>query len=90
MKLGNTFPRFFNPLLAGASLRDRVIACIGALIGIALTAFACTSLHLSMAELPFLLAPIGASAVLVFAVPASPLAQPWSVVGGNMCRRSSA
>lgn len=25
----------------------------------------------------------GASAVLVFAVPASPLAQPWPVVGGN-------
>ncbi|WCM26949.1 HPP family protein [Sphingomonas sp. QA11] len=84
MKLGNTLPRLFNPLLAGASLRDRLIACIGALIGIALTAFACTGLHLSMAELPFLLAPIGASAVLVFAVPASPLAQPWSVVGGNI------
>jgi CBS domain-containing membrane protein len=28
-------------------------------------------------------APIGASAVLVFALPASPFAQPWSVVGGN-------
>ena len=31
-----------------------------------------------------LVAPIGASAVLVFAVPASPLAQPHSVVLGNM------
>jgi CBS domain-containing membrane protein len=30
-----------------------------------------------------LLAPLGASAVLVFAAPASPLAQPWSVIGGN-------
>ena len=30
-----------------------------------------------------LVAPIGASAVLVFAVPASPLAQPWAIVGGN-------
>ena len=28
-------------------------------------------------------APLGASAVLVFGVPASPLAQPWSVVVGN-------
>jgi CBS domain-containing membrane protein len=26
---------------------------------------------------------VGASAVLVFAVPNSPLAQPWAVVGGN-------
>jgi CBS domain-containing membrane protein len=29
------------------------------------------------------MAPVGASAVLVFAVPASPLAQPWAVVAGN-------
>ena len=29
------------------------------------------------------MAPLGASAVLVFAVPSSPLAQPWAVVGGN-------
>jgi CBS domain-containing membrane protein len=33
---------------------------------------------------PLLVAPIGASAVLVFAVPASPLAQPRSVLGGNI------
>jgi CBS domain-containing membrane protein len=33
---------------------------------------------------PLLAAPIGASAVLVFAVPASPLAQPRSVLGGNI------
>ncbi|WP_425998542.1 HPP family protein [Caulobacter sp. DWR1-3-2b1] len=33
---------------------------------------------------PLLMAPIGASAVLVFAVPASPLAQPRSVIGGNV------
>lgn len=33
--------------------------------------------------LPWLMAPLGASAVLVFALPASPLAQPWAVVGGN-------
>lgn len=34
--------------------------------------------------LPFLFAPLGASAVLIFAVPASPLAQPWSVIGGDL------
>jgi CBS domain-containing membrane protein len=33
--------------------------------------------------LPWLVAPLGASAVLVYAVPASPMAQPWNVVGGN-------
>ncbi|WP_066560879.1 HPP family protein [Croceicoccus bisphenolivorans] len=36
------------------------------------------------AALPVLVAPLGASAVLVFAVPASPLAQPRSVIGGNL------
>lgn len=30
------------------------------------------------------IAPMGASAVLLFAVPASPLAQPWSILGGNV------
>lgn len=32
----------------------------------------------------WLIAPLGASAVLVFAVPASPMAQPWAVIGGNV------
>ncbi|MBL8330283.1 MAG: HPP family protein [Rubrivivax sp.] len=32
---------------------------------------------------PWFIAPMGASAVLLFAMPASPLAQPWSIVGGN-------
>jgi CBS domain-containing membrane protein len=34
--------------------------------------------------LPLLVPPIGASAVLAFAVPASPLAQPRAVIGGNV------
>jgi CBS domain-containing membrane protein len=31
---------------------------------------------------PFVIAAVGASSVLIFALPASPLAQPWSVFGG--------
>lgn len=62
---------------------------IGAAIGIA-TAGMVTWLVLGLmpggqaAALPFLVAPLGASAVLVFCVPASPLAQPWSVIGGDL------
>lgn len=58
---------------------------IGAAIAIA-TAGVTTSLLMEGqgAGLPWLVAPLGASAVLVFAVPASPLAQPWSVIGGNL------
>src|SRR5262249_41617041 len=33
--------------------------------------------------LPWLVASMGSSAALVFAVPASPMAQPWPVVGGS-------
>lgn len=43
--------------------------------------------HLALAgqpALPWLLAPMGASAVLVFVLPASPLAQPWPVIGSHV------
>jgi len=74
----------FDPILAGATLRDRLIACAGAAIGIAVTLLACSRLPLTAHDLPAIVAPLGASAVLVFAVPASPLAQPWPVIGGNI------
>ena len=73
----------FSPILAGATLRERLIGCIGALIGIGLTGFLCGYIFGETPALPLIVAPIGASAVLLFAVPASPLAQPWSIVGGN-------
>ncbi len=70
-------------LLAGAHWPTRLIACAGALAGIALTLLLCARWPFLPADLPAIVAPLGASAVLVFAVPASPLAQPWSVIGGN-------
>lgn len=76
--------RLFVPILAGATLRERALACLGAFVGIAVTA-ALTGAVLGMGGWSALIvAPMGASAVLVFAVPASPLAQPWPVVGGNV------
>jgi CBS domain-containing membrane protein len=60
-------------------------AAVGALLGIAAAALM-TGLVLgtNSAALPWLVAPVGASAVLVFALPASPLAHPWPVLGGNL------
>ena len=58
-------------------------SCIGALCGIVMTGSICQYWLGSADGLPILIAPMGASAVLLFAVPASPLAQPWSIVGGN-------
>lgn len=73
----------FVPILAGATLRERMIACLGATIGIALTGLVSALAVGTGWHLPLLVAPMGASAVLLFAVPASPLAQPWSILGGN-------
>ena len=80
--------RFFVPKLAGGNLNDRLIACAGAGFGVFAAAVAGFGVQNVWTALPFLIAPIGASAVLVFAVPASPLAQPWSVLGGNVIAAS--
>lgn len=78
------FGNLARPLLAGATLEDRVIACFGALAGIAMTASVSALLQLPVAALPVLVAPVEATAVLLFAVPASPLVQPWPILGGNV------
>src|SRR6478672_6228317 len=75
--------RALTPRMAGTSFRDRSIACLGALIGIGITGLISGWAVGDLAHLPLLVAPLGASAVLLFAVPASPLAQPWSIIGGN-------
>lgn len=74
----------FKPILVGASLKDRLLGSLGALAGMATTYLLCALLLRDHPLLPLLVAPMGASAVLVFAVPASPLAQPWPVIGGNV------
>jgi CBS domain-containing membrane protein len=80
-----TTPRFklFAPILAGATLRDRMLACGGALLGIAVTGFLCSLLAGAAPHMLLLVPPMGASAVLAFAVPSSPMAQPWPTIGGN-------
>ncbi|GJE68773.1 HPP family protein [Methylorubrum podarium] len=75
--------QLFRPILAGATLRERMVACLGALVGITLTGLICGWFFGQGPDIPLIVAPIGASAVLLFAVPASPLAQPWSIIGGN-------
>jgi CBS domain-containing membrane protein len=74
----------FAPPPVNIPWRERLRACVGALIGIAITGLSMHWLLGPDAQVPFLIAPMGASAVLLFAAPASPLAQPWSFVGGNL------
>ena len=63
--------------------RERARVVLGAAIGILLTGLLTRAFGEHSAAWPWLVAPIGASAVLVFGVPGSPMAQPWAVVGGN-------
>ncbi|MDP4004468.1 HPP family protein [Methylobacterium sp. NEAU K] len=72
------------PDLAPVSKRERLRAAAGALLGILATGLISRASVGTDAALPVLIAPMGASAVLLFAVPASPLAQPWSILGGNL------
>lgn len=70
--------RGLAPAMAGPRAVDVGRAGLGAGLGLLLAGLALRS-----SGLGWLIAPLGASAVLVFAVPNSPLAQPWSVVVGN-------
>ena len=74
----------FIPAPAGPGFFDRLKAASGAIGGIAITGLLCGLMLGNGIAHPLLVAPMGASAVLLFAVPASPLAQPWSVFGGNV------
>ncbi|MES2102956.1 MAG: HPP family protein [Pseudomonadota bacterium] len=74
----------FLPSASPVNRFERMRACAGALFGMVLTA-ASSYLMLGQGNAAvWLIAPMGASAVLLFAVPASPLAQPWSMLGGNL------
>ncbi len=80
-------PSFLKPLIpkiGSPNAAERLRASVGALIGILVTGFLTQYALGSSAAVPLLIAPMGASSVLLFAVPASPLAQPWSVLGGNV------
>lgn len=79
-----TWLRRFLPEHVSTTYAERLRASVGAFVGIAATGAVCTVWAGSPAEAPLLIAPMGASAILLFGVPASPLAQPWSIIGGNL------
>ena len=64
--------------------REQLRAGLGALLGISLCALLVSfGARIGISSL-YLIAPLGATAVLVFCVPNSPLAQPWSAIVGNV------
>jgi CBS domain-containing membrane protein len=57
---------------------------LGALAGIGLAALTARAVPGGRRRCRSVVAPMGATAVLLFAAPASPLAQPWSLLVGNL------
>lgn len=82
-RLRRTADRLFAPLLAGATFRSRLIASVGIMLCVAFTGVVSAWLYDHTSHYVFLIAPVGASAILLFVVPSSPMAQPWAIVGGN-------
>jgi CBS domain-containing membrane protein len=80
--------RALGPAVGHPPLREMLRACIGAGIGLTLCTFL---VRLTVGPVDaagpdptlLLIAPLGATAMLAFAVPSSPLAQPWPALVGN-------
>ena len=79
---GRAFWRSLWPETTLVSRAEQWRAALGAMLAIALTAWLSHALEPKNTTV-WLVAPMGASAVLLLALPSSPLTQPWSVVGGN-------
>lgn len=73
--------RDFLPSQPRMQSRELVLSGLAAVLGVALADV--LSLWALGERNPWFIAPMGASAVLLYAVPSSPLAQPWSVLLGN-------
>lgn len=73
-------PRAWWPPAPTIDRREALRIALGAALGLLLAGGLARLSHLGPV---WLVAPLGASAVLVFGLPSSPLAQPWAVVGGN-------
>lgn len=72
---------FLKPNFKVLSLKERLFSGFGALCGLAISSL--ISWYVLGGMNAWYIAPMGASSVLLFAVPSSPLAQPWNVVVGN-------
>ena len=62
---------------------EKLVSALGAFLGIFLI-FYTSTFFLQGASSYLIVASMGASAVLLFAVPHGPLSQPWSLIGGHL------
>nr|WP_085852757.1 HPP family protein [Palleronia marisminoris] len=74
----------FGPAVARSSPLEALRAGLGAFVGLGLAGLFILAPSVDLALGLYLVAPFGATSVLLFAVPNSPLAQPWSAIVGNI------
>lgn len=77
--------RALGPAMSRPKLKETLRAAVGAGLALALCGSILVTVGAWVGATPglLLIAPLGATAFLVFAVPNSPLAQPWSALAGN-------
>ena len=75
--------RPFGPVIGPTNRRDTAAGAAGAGLALLLCAVLAIGGGVDLSSGIFLIAPMGATTVILFALPNSPLAQPWSAVVGN-------
>jgi len=77
------FIKLFLPKRSSVAITEKTISALASLVALLLVMFT-SQLFLESSDLPWIVASMGASAVLLFAVPQGPLSQPWPFVGGHL------
>jgi len=79
----NSFMHFLGIEQYRVGHSEKLISALGAFLGISLVFYSSSFFVAGQASF-LIVASMGASAVLLFAVPHGPLSQPWPVIGGHL------
>jgi len=82
MNYMNAWKSFFEVELNFVSNKEKIISGLGGFFSILALIFICQK-TLADISIPLIVS-MGASAVLLFALPSAPLAQPWAVIAGHL------
>lgn len=81
--MGQGWREFLGVESAVARPREKLLSALGGFVAM-LGVFLASRAVLGDSGVPLVVASLGASAVLLFAVPHGPLSQPWPLVGGHL------